>query len=54
MGKKAFSLKREDYKGTWVAQSLKHPTLDFGSGHDLMVREIKSRFGLWTDNTEPA
>ena len=23
--------------GTWVAQSVKHPTLDFSSGHDLMV-----------------
>ena len=24
--------------GTWVAQSVKHLTLGFGSGHDLMVR----------------
>ena len=22
-------------RGTWVAQSVKHPTLDFSSGHDL-------------------
>jgi len=21
----------------WVAQSVKHPTLDFGSGHDLRI-----------------
>ena len=24
-------------RGTWVAQSVKHLTLDFGSGHDLVV-----------------
>ena len=24
-------------KGTWVAQLVKHPTLGFGSGHDLQV-----------------
>ena len=23
--------------GTWVAQFVKHPALDFGSGHDLTV-----------------
>ena len=27
--------------GTWVAQLVKCPTLDFGSGHDLMVCEIE-------------
>ena len=27
-------------RGTWVAQMVKHPTLDFGAGHDLTVREI--------------
>ena len=26
--------------GAWVAQSVEHPTLDFGSGHDL--RLVKS------------
>ena len=25
------------YWGVWVAQSLEHLTLDFGSGHDLRV-----------------
>ena len=25
------------YGGAWVAQSLKHPALDFGSGHHLRV-----------------
>ena len=28
-------------RGTWVAQSLKHPTLDFGSGHDLTFHGIE-------------
>ena len=40
--------------GTGVAQSVKSPTLDFGSGHDLMVREFEPRIGLGTDSTEPA
>ena len=26
--------------GTWVAQWVKRPTLDLGSGHDLMVHGI--------------
>ena len=25
------------HRGTWVAQSVKHLTLDFGSGHGLRV-----------------
>ena len=28
-------------RGTWVAQSVKYLTLDFSSGHDLMVCEFK-------------
>ena len=28
-------LKRKRWRGTWVAQSVKCPTLDFPSGHDL-------------------
>ena len=28
-------------RGTWVAQSDKHLTLDFGSGHDLTVHEFE-------------
>ena len=27
--------------GTWVAQLVKHPTLDFGSLHDLVVHGIE-------------
>ena len=25
------------FQGAWVAQLVKHPTLDFGLGHDLIV-----------------
>ena len=41
-------------RGAWGAQSVKHPTLDFGSGHDLRVREIEPHTGLHADSTEPA
>ena len=37
--------------GTWVAQSVKHPILDFGRGHDLTVPEIESRIGLCAGGT---
>ena len=37
-----------------MAQSVKHPTLDFSSGHDLTVREIEPRVGLNADSTELA
>ena len=40
--------------GAWVAQSVKHPTLDFGSSHDLTIRKFKPRVGLYTDSVEPA
>ena len=30
---------------TWVAQSLEHLTLDFASGHDLMVMELSPASG---------
>ena len=32
--------------GTWVAQSAEHPTLDFGSGHDLTVCEFEPHIRL--------
>ena len=41
-------------RGTWVAQSVKHLTLDFSSGHDLTVREFKPRAGLCTDDERRA
>ena len=35
--------KKVTNRGVWVAQLVKHPTFDFGSGHDLTVREIEPR-----------
>ena len=37
-----------------MAQSVKHLTLDFGSGHDLTVRDIEPHVGLCADLKEPA
>ena len=47
----SFLLKEKQYLwGAWVAQSVKHPTLDFGLGHDLMVHGIQACFGLCADS----
>ena len=37
-----------------MAQSVKRPTLDFSSGHDLAVRGIEPHLGLHADSVEPA
>ena len=37
-----------------MAQSVKHPTFDFDSGHDLMVHEMEPCVGLCADSSEPA
>ena len=39
--------------GTWVAQLVRHPTLDFVLGHDLMVHECETRIRFHADNEEP-
>ena len=39
--------------GALVAQSVKHPTLDFGSCHDLLVREFEPLVRLCADSEEP-
>ena len=39
---------------TRVAQSVKHPTLDFYSGHDLTVCGVKPSITLCVDSMEPA
>ena len=31
--------------GAWVAQWVKHPTLEFGSGHDLRVMRLSPPLG---------
>ena len=42
------------YRGVWVAQSVKRPTLDFGSGHDLTVCESEPHVWLCAGSVEPA
>ena len=37
-----------------MARRVERPTLDFGSGHDLTVREFESHVGLCADSAEPA
>ena len=29
-----------NYRGTWVAEEVEHPTLDFDSGNDLRVMRL--------------
>ena len=55
-----------DVEGIWVAQSVKRPTLGFGSGHDLTaswvkfeshgsrLREFESHIRLCAGSMEPA
>ena len=40
--------------GSWVVQLVECQTLDFGSGHNLIVYEIKPCVGLCADIMEPA
>ena len=43
------------YQTRWGgAQSVKHPTLDFGSDQDLMDHGIEPHIRLQADSTEPA
>ena len=44
----------ESYKVSTGTPGLSQLTLDFSSGHDLTVREIKPCVGLCADSTEPA
>ena len=37
-----------------MAQSVKYPTLDFSSSHDLVVCGIERHVGLCADSAEPA
>ena len=37
-----------------MAQLVKPQILDFDSGHDLQVRELETRVGLYTGGSEPA
>ena len=44
----------KNYGGPWVAQSVKHPTLGFGSGHDLRVCGFEPCAWLCADSAGPA
>ena len=46
--------RREELRGTWMAQLVEHLTLDFGIGHDLMVCEFEPQVGLHADSTGSA
>ena len=43
----------KQFGGTWVVQAVEHPTLDFGSIHE-MVCEFEPRIRLCANSTEPA
>ena len=45
---------KTDGRVVWVAQSAKHPTLDFSSGHDLTVSEFNPCIRPHADSVEPA
>ena len=47
---RGMGLKTGVFRGTWVAQLVKRPTLDIGSCHDLTVCEIEPCIGLCTDS----
>ena len=40
-------------RGAWVAQSVKCPTLDFSSGHDLTAPRVDSTESTW-DSLSPS
>ena len=37
-----------------MAQEVKHPSFEFGSGHDLTVHEIEPHIRVCTDSADPA
>ena len=38
----------------WVVQLVKHPTLGFSSGHDLVIFEFELHIGIYAGSAEPA
>ena len=48
------SIKSHIKRSAWVAESVKHLTLGFGSGHDLMAHEFKPYIGPCADSMKPA
>ena len=43
-----------NFRGSWVAELVTCLTLDFGSGHDLVIRESEPQSGLRPDRAEAA
>ena len=41
-------------RGSWVVQSVKRLTLEFGLGHDLMICGIEPHIGFCADSMQPA
>ena len=54
VGSQSRVIKYMNYWGTWVVQSVEHPTLDFGTGHDLTVPGFEPQVGIYADGVEPA
>ena len=51
---KKTNIKRGQNRGTWVAQSVEHPTLDFLIlAHDFTVRGFEPHVGLCYDRAKP-
>ena len=50
----ALVLRRQKPRGAWVAQSVEHPTVDLGSGHDLTACGFEPHIRLCVDSMEPA
>ena len=46
--------RKPKFWGAWVAQSVMHLTLGFGSGHDLIVCGINPCVRVHADSAEPA
>ena len=46
------SYKAKHTQGTWVAQSVKCPTPDFGLGHDVMIFELELHIRLCAGSAE--
>ena len=49
-----YYLQENHFRGPWMGQVVKCPTLDFSSGHDLTVQEFEPHFGLYDDSVKPA
>ena len=47
-------VKSKQVMGTWVAQLVKCPILDFGPGHDFAVHEFEPHNRLHAGSVDPA